>query len=233
MAITPTTLIRHIKANLGATVRPLPISDEEIMEVIKEETLPTFSNYYPYYYKVTIYPGSDFLRSSEHSSTYVINTNGLEITGISRVYRDGSIYSTDRYPYYASNNVFDIAVSNNYSSDVSVPDTFKFHPPALVELFPKYNTTKEFLVECKCVHPDSLVTIPISLKDPFFELSDIDIAIKLFPILKMYDQINTPYGNIDLKINDLEDAKSQRKELLETFKSNFMKEPGRRKIWIK
>ena len=232
MPVTPSTLLRHIKSNLGSTVRPLPITDDEIMEIVIEESLPTFSKFYPYMYPVTINPNRDKIEDRNRSSVYVMDTNGMEILGVAKVYRTDGATEDNRYPYYATNNIFDMAIANNYLSLTNVPETFQFYPPSLVELFPKNFSDTDFMVVTKCVHLPSLQTIPINLKDEFFQLADIDVRIALYPILKQYDQLNTPFGQIDLKINDLEDAKNERKEIIETFTSKFLKESNRRKIWI-
>lgn len=232
MPINPTTLLRHIKAQLGATTRPLPLTDDEIMEIVIEETLPTFSKFYPYFYNLSVDPRTDTLESKKQKSVYIMNTQGMEVLGVARVYRTDGSAADNRYPYYNTNNIFDIAIANNYLSATEVPQTFQFYPPNLIELYPKNFSNTPFVVIAKCIHLPSLQTIPMKLKDEFFELADIDVAIALFPILKHYDQINTPFGTIDLKINDLEDAKNRRNELIEKFTSKFMKEPERRKIWI-
>jgi hypothetical protein len=232
MPITPTTLLRHIKSQLGATTRPLPISDDDILNVVIEETLPTFSKYYPYFYKLYVDPKTDTLESSETRSVYVMNTQGMEVLGVAQVYRTDGAAADNRYPYYNTNNIFDIAIANNYLSVASVPETFSFYPPSIIELYPKNFSQNKFLVIAKCVHLPSFQSIPMKLKDEFFELATIDVCIALYPILKHYDQLNTPFGTIDLKINDLEDGQSKRNELIEKFTSKFLKEAERKKIWI-
>ena len=233
MAVTPTTLLRHIKASLGTNVRVLPVTDDEVLEVVREETIPTFSKFYPYMCPIYVDPKTDTLRNEETKSVYVMNTQGLEVIGVANVYRTDGASEDNRYPYYNTNNIFDIAIANNYISASQVPETFAFYPPSMIELFPKNFSETKFLVITKCIHLPSFQSIPLSLKDEFFDLATLDVKKMLFPILKQYDSLNTPYGNIDLKINDLEEAESKRDELLDKFRSNFLKEPNRRKIWIR
>jgi len=233
MAITPTTLLRHVKAQLGATTRPLPVSDDDMMEVVLEETIPTFSKYYPYMYPIMVDPKTDELDSNDMlKSVFVMNTNGLEVLGVKGTYRTDGQAADARYPYYNTNNIYDIAVANNYLSMTQITDTFAFYPPSIIELYPKMFDKRPFMVIVKCVHLPSLQSIPIKLKDQFFDLATLDIKISFFPILKHYDQLNTPFGTIDLKVNDLEEAKSERNDLLEKFRSMYLKEPERKKIWI-
>ena len=233
MPVTPSTLLRHIKAEIGATTRPLPISDDEVLKVVEEETLPTFSKYYPYFYPLTVNPVTDEVVADDaHASSYIMDTQGMEVLGVARIYRTDGMASDARYPYYNTNNIFDIAVANNYLSLTTVTDTFAFYPPNLIEIFPKMYGKKSFMVIAKCVHLPSLQSVPIKFKDQLYDLATIDVKKYLYPILKHYDQLNTPFGSIDLKINDLEDAESKRAELLDKFRSMYLKEPERKKIWI-
>jgi len=232
MSVNPTTLLRHIKAQLGATTRPLPFSDKDILEVVEEETLPTFSKYYPYMYPIMVDPKTDALESDTFKSVFNMNTNGLEVLGVKGTYRTDGMASDARYPYYNTNNIFDIAIANNYLSMTQVSDTFAFYPPNIIELFPKMYDTRPFMVIVKCVHLPSYQSIPVKLKDQFFDLATLDIKIAFYEPLKHYDQLNTPFGTIDLKLGDLENAKSDRAELLEKFRSMYLKEPERKKIWI-
>jgi hypothetical protein len=233
MPITPTTLLRHIKAHLGSNNRPLPITDDEILEVVVEETLPTFSKYYPYMYPLYVNPEEDCIKSDEYKSVYVMNTQGMEVMGVANVYRTDGATADNRYPYYNTNNIFDIAIANNYLSATAVPETFAFYPPSIIELYPKNFSQNKFLVISKCIHLPSFQSIPMKLKDEFFELALTDVKINVYHLLRYYDQLNTPYGNVDLKINDLEEAEGKRNEIIEKFQSKFLKEPERRKIWIK
>jgi hypothetical protein len=112
------------------------------------------------------------------------------------------------------------------------PVTFNFYPPNQVEIFPKYYLPDNLDLQIKVVHGDDLFTIPISLKDEFIKLALIDVKASLYPILKNYDQINTPYGTINLNISDYEGMEDKRKDLEDNWTTKFMKEPLRQKIFL-
>lgn len=237
MAVNPTSLLRHIKMMLGAPYKVLPISDEDILNIVFEETLYTYSSYYPYFTDIVINGDKDRVPGDENMGIYYLDNNvqfgdDLEIMGVARVLRKDGYYTTSLYPVYRESDFIDIQLATDLSSATQVPDTFKFLEPNKIEIFPKSRTNYSFQVRVKCVHPRHLGTIPLSMREYFFKLATLDVKIALFYMLKNYDQLNTPYGNIDLKIEDYEQAVQEREELLQLFKANYWKESNRKKLWI-
>ena len=45
--LTPTYLLNKVKRRLGIKTFVLPMSDEELLEVLYEDTIPLFSVYFP------------------------------------------------------------------------------------------------------------------------------------------------------------------------------------------
>lgn len=232
MGVSPTSVLRYIKMKCGAANFKLPLDDDQIMDIIYQESLPIFSKYYPYMYYAYVNPETDTIANNEKSSIYHVNTNGLEMMGVVRVFRTDGSLADNRFPYYQSNNVFDIGMATNLQSMVEVPNTIAFHAPDMVELFPKCYGTNIFLVQTKCVHPNSFITIPLTLNDEFKKICEYDVKIAMYPLLKRYDTLNTPYQSIELKIDDFQEAESKRDELIEKWTSKFFREPERKKIWL-
>lgn len=232
-----TTVLRHIKRKIGASHFPVPVDDDEIIEIIEQETLPTFSTYFPYFYNMKVNPKT---QSTGEPGCYFIEDNDMdiEVIGIAQVYRDTSTqydylesekYNVSRY----TNDFFGSQVLADFTSAVEVPQTFNFHPPNVLEVFPKnslYNTP--FFVKVKAIHPSHLGTISMSLRDEFLKLALYDVQISMYHILKFYEGMGTGVGNIALKTEEFEAADANRKELLETWSTKYLKESNRKKIWI-
>lgn len=235
MALNTTYLLRHIKRMLGATHRPLPIEDEEILEIVKQETLFTFSKYYPFQFNIRVTPND---RVPGENGVYFIDGQGLEILGVSKVFRsEPTDYGFGDY-YYASQSIMSpyqamqMQVNNDLMSISQVPYTFNFIPPNRVELFPKNIIDEHMVITVKAIHPDHLGTIPLSFREEFFQLALLDVKISLWHILKHYSGLSTAVGSFDLKIEDFEAAESERKDLLEKFDTMYMKEANRKKLYI-
>lgn len=231
MAISTTSLLRYIKRNLGASHRPLPIDDEEIIEIILEETVYTFSNYFPYLYNIVV--GREHAVSGMNGR-YLLDADGLEILGVFDTYRS---YGSNRIEGIPGQLVYPTDGMNNQmftdiSSYTQVTPTFEFIPPNIVEVFPKNYYSEDVMVTLKTVHPPHLSTIPLSLREEFYTLALLDVKISLWNILKQFSGLSTAVGNIDLKIEDYEAASSERKDLLERWSENYLKEGIRRKLYI-
>jgi hypothetical protein len=232
MAINPTSLLRHIKRKLGASHRPLPIDDEEILDTIYQETLYTFSNYYPFMHNIQLDGADKTKQVPGENGVFFLETDGLEIIGVSKFFRGYDFYSGHYYPRFQPQDFFESQMYADLRSAVEVPDTFEFVPPNRVEVFPKYHSAHQMLFVVKCVHPQHLGTIPISLREQFFRLAELDVKISLYQIMKMYDQVNSAYGTIELKIEDLEQAEDQRRELLEIWDTQYLKEGNRKRLYV-
>ena len=234
MAVNPSTLLRYIKRKLGASHFDIPLDDKEIMEVCLDESLYTFSKYYPFMYPLALSP-KDALNddtTEKNRCKYYLKTDGLEIMGVAKMYRGEGYINGGLYPRFNSDNIFEMQMNADLGSAVEIPDTFIFIPPNIIETYPKYVGNQDLMVVCKCVHPSHLGTIPLSLRDQFFRLCELDVKISIYQILKNYDQLNTAYGTIDLKLQDYENAEDQRRELLEQWDANFLREPNRKHFWI-
>ena len=234
-SINPTSLLRHIKMMLGVPYKQIPISDADIMDIVYEESLFTFSTFYPYMVDITI--ETDDRVSEDRLGVYFLDTSDqvgeeLDIIGVNKMFRQDGFYTTSLYPIYREADWVDLQLSADLTSAVQVPTTFKFFAPNKIEVFPKSYSYYKFLVQLKCVHPRHLGTIPMGLRDYFYKLATLDVKIALYYMLKNYDNLNTPYGNIELKIDDYEQAVQDREQLIELFKANYWKEPNRKRLWI-
>lgn len=231
MAVSQTSLMRYIKRHLGASHRPLPIDDEEIIEIINDESLVTYSKYFPYLYDITVTP-NDAVPGT--TGRYFIDVDGLEVLGIFNTYRTSGNPFLEGFPgqYVNPTDGIQNQLINNLASYTQVPTTFEFLPPNVMEIFPKYIYNENIMVTVKCVHPSHLATIPLSMRDEFYKLCLYDVKIALWHILKQYSGLNTAVGSIDLKIEDYEAAEAERKDLLERWDEHYNKDALRKKIWV-
>ena len=132
----------------------------------------------------------------------------------------------------SAGNAANLQMLTDLLSFTDIPDTFEFIPPNKIEVFPKFVDSREFMIVAKIVHPEHLGTIPLSLREQFLKLAEYDIKITMWQILKQIGNMNTAFGNLDLKLEDLEQAEDKRRELLEEWDTRFIREANRKKIYI-
>ena len=236
MAINPTTLLRHIKMMSGVPYKVIPFSDEDIMSIVFEETLYTFSAYYPYFVEINVNGNTDMVPGTEGGVYYLHMSeqvgDELEILGVSKFLRQDGYYTTELYPVYRESDFLELYNANEMTGLTTVPDTYRFIEPNKIEIFPKSRTNWTFLAQLKCIHPRHLGTIPLGLREYFYKLATLDVKIALFHAMKNYAQLQTPYGSIDMKIEDYQDAIQEREQLLDKLREQFWKEANRKRIWF-
>jgi hypothetical protein len=88
------------------------------------------------------------------------------------------------------------------------------------------------LIEVKAVHPDHLRTIPPNMREQFMKLALYDVLNSIYPIRHRFDNMNTPYGQIQLFIDLVDNAASEREALLSTFQENMLRASDAKRIWI-
>lgn len=238
MAITMSSSLNHIYRKLGLSLMPSPLLAEHYEKMILEESLPTFSTYYPYLYKVMVYPDQHQV-PMENGKFYLIpEDENIEIIGVKEYYRAGlnDEFFIDSLQYTRTQNPYDVmAVQSlhNVASATTMPDTFLYYSPNIIEIFPKSTRqVAKLIVTTKAVHPAHLMTIPSTLREQWNKLIEYDAKISAYELLKNVDGAQTPFGNIDLKVDRWADAEDKRDQLLELWHSKAIREPNRKKIYF-
>ncbi len=234
--INKSELLTSIKMSLGIYQMKLPFENDDdfLMDVIRTKTIPIYSNYFPYRYKKLInttqlqklsegYTQSEF----RIPLSLVGNKRIVSIINInSDVYNrnmanydpnlsNGSIYGT------AQSFMLHLAAEDNMS--IMEPSfTWKFSEPNILTLYNFSNANSGFEIDFGLRHDEDLSTIKDTGYSLFYELCMVDIKEVLYNSLKHYNEIQTAFGNINLRIDDWSDAVSQRKDLIEQFEDSYL-----------
>lgn len=227
-----TEVLRYIETELGFKFTDLELDEEEILKVVKNQSLYTFSRFYPYTVRHLIDINKDKVEGID--SRYYIKTD-WEIQSVKQVFLSNMVYDGIQIGgiYNVNYDYLDNQFVNDFISMASCPVTFMYHDEdKTLEIFPAKYTKGTILTEIYVVHSEDFSTIDIKMRDEFLKLALYDVQKALYLIRKRFANLNTPYGNIELFIDDLQDATSKRDELLERWRHNFYKSPKRKKIFI-
>jgi hypothetical protein len=227
--VTPTMILRYINRNLGALLQELELSADEMMRVVFQESLPTYSKYYPYKYRLTV-GNSSFVPGS--LNTYQIpNEDQLEIIGIHKVFISNMAqFGSTMIPL--SYNPFETQIFNDYVSMTVTPVTWQYLPPNQVTVFPKIVNYQEAILEVKAIHPKHMKTIPMNMRDEFLRLCLLDILVSMYPLRHRFESFTTPYGTMQPFMEMVDRATDDRKELLEKWNTMFLKDATAKRIFI-
>lgn len=227
-------LLNKIERRLGTKQLNLPddiCKSVWAEEVIANETLDTFSRYFPNSMHIQI-----SLAQRRRDGYYLIDEyvpEGVEVIGVRDI--DWSLFSRDSlrlqeaqgygtYDFMTNNyGLDDIALLQMRADHMSLFNNqifVEYRPPNMVKISTVTGADitrgmNSFPLEIFIKHAPNLMTIPPSMMEIFEELAEADVAKFLYENLKYYEGLETVFANIDIKIGDLESKASKRDEIIE------------------
>lgn len=223
------TLVTRMKIELGLYSLALPFDnlDQAIMDVIQTITVRTFSTYCPYRetYRFDL---TDLTGVEKHANweTYLLPDifANHEITQIVDVKYDEADISGIGYwgggiPLLHGNMMNQSILSNAglALTRQTVPKLlFKYEPPRKVTL---YNVlcSSQLVFDIAMIHDKNLTTITPTMEESFHDLAILDVKDMLYQTMKHYNEIQTAYGTIQMKLDDWQNAADQRKQLVDDW----------------
>ena len=220
-----------VKLQLGLLNLASPIEnlDKLILDIIKTFTLPQFSIYCPLREQISL-DVQRLTRTEKGSNyaTYILpEFKGREIIDIYKIdYLDNHIsgigYFGGGMPLMTGNVLHQSMMANasNRVLSTMIPRiTFDFKKPRTIKIFNIYNSC-DLVFDIGFQH-NFIESIPSTAFDSFKEFALLDIKRNLYPTLKHYNEVNSAYGNINLKIDDWANAESEFKELVEKWNGTY------------
>ena len=228
-----TLLLNRIERQLGLSVLPLPdgLKKDDWAAIIMEDTLPTWSQYFPNKVTEVIYP------EWEKDGWLFIDKNlpeGTRILGIRDVSWES--YRSRADGSYDSFGIMRYAVdfmSREYSlDDVAMTQM----GTDLISIFSAgLSCYIEYLAPNKCklvsvngnrisrfnpfpldilIEHVSLMTISPTMMETFTKLAKADVATAIYQVLKYYDNMDTVYASLSLQLDSLADWSNRRDDII-------------------
>lgn len=244
MANSMTKLLNKIEHRLGTQQLNLPdylSKDVWAKDVICNETLDTFSRFFPNKIPYVLGP------ENKKNDYYLIDEsicNNVQILGAGDI--DWHAWSS-HYPglLYGGVNSYDCMTSGvdfetlvdvqmmaDHVSAFSNGIYVEFIPPNKIKL--NIIIASSFLTNFQRIpihlfikHADNLKTIPPTQMETFERLATADVATFLYEQLKMYDNLETTYSNIDLKLASLEEKARDRQQIVDYLEQNYVSAANR------
>lgn len=239
-----TLLLNKIERRLGLTpiVPNLPdyLKKEKWADVIMEDTIVTFSRYYPLDFRMVINDETCEKKRDESGVIwYYIKDEilqGVKLLGILDIdWQDhttansslgatsiggGYYYPNFACPVETFNSIVTLQANADMASLYNRGIYIDFQYPNRFALKGLGNTNydlESFVVKLLVQH-SSLVTISPTKMETFEDLAQADVARYLYQNLKYYDGLETIYLNIDLKISELNDEANKRESIIDKIK---------------
>lgn len=225
-------IVTRLKLKLGLIniATPFENIDDVIMTILKDITIPVFSVYYPVKESLTLNTNDlEMIDKQAQMQEYLLpdfrNRKLLYVFDVR--YDTSTLAGLGFYgggmPLMTGNLVNQVMLANagaNMMSTMIPKMTFEFVPPRSIKIFNAYASTK-IVLELGFEHDKTLASIPETCREEFMNLAILDLKENLYPTLKQYSEINTAIGNINLKIDDWQQAESDRKDLINRWDDTY------------
>lgn len=225
-----TLLLNKIERRLGLITLQLPdtINKDTWHTIIEEDTIPTFSRYFPH--KITTIIDN----KCEKDGFFFIDKDvpeGCKILGVKDI--DWQAYRVDpRFDRYGINfstydfisrdyGIDDVAFSQmsaDYLSLFNLGIYIEFEYPNKIRLVSVNGSPvsryRPFPLQIFIEHPSNLMTISPTMMEMFEQLAQADIALYIYQQLKYYDNQDTVYMQLDLKLETLQEWANKRDDIV-------------------
>ena len=238
MALTNnmTRLVNKIDRRLGCYELNLPkyLQKDEWAKVIIEDSLTTFSRYFPMKIRYTVDVKKDrrgdYCLIDEDKIPGNIEILGLRDIAWEEFTENAMAVNAQPFGSFDFFNVGfdmgDLAMVQMQANHVSLFNYGiypEWEPPNKIRL--KGATNIEYLtclpnfkIDLLIKHADNLNTIPPTKMEIFEQLAICDVAIFLYNHLKYFDGMESAFGNIDIKLGDLEKYGDKREDVVADLK---------------
>lgn len=227
-------VLSYIKDNLAFPFQKIELDDEKILQYVKDHVIRLFSHYVPDKVKLSLNLTSENNKVPNMANEYFLrDPEGLDILGIVEIIGDGSDYFVMGHPYWGVLNggpqLRDWALSTETSmmgmQHSSLLKTWEFYPPNRF----RYSagcllSTGNVTIEYERLQPLDFRKIPTAHHMTFLELTLAEIMIVIGRIRQKYGSGNlrTPFGEIPLGAEILDEGRDKKREIIERLDRMFL-----------
>lgn len=241
-----TLLLNKIERRLGLTPLlpnlPEHLKKEKWADVITQDSMVTFSRYYPNRLKCVISDETcEKKRDDSGVVWYYIKEDvlmGVKLLGVMDIdWQDhttansslgatsiggGYYYPNFACPVETFNSIVTLQANADMASLYNRGIFIDFEYPNRFALKGLGNTNYDLekFVMILLVQHESLSTISPTKMETFESLCQADVANFLYMNLRYYDGLETAYLNIDLKLSELNDAAGKREQIIEYIRES-------------
>lgn len=230
--LNPARVLNYVKSHLGFPYTLVELDDEKIMEHIVEFSLKEFSHYFPDVNTIGYNPNVPVNKVPGKSNEfYITDPQNLEILNIVNIYWPQGDLIMHGHPPIGPLSLGELAswalnveVAGWIKQFSSFDHTFEFKHPNIVRITGMSNQDY-FAVEYERTHPHDFSKIPNDIQMWFLDLALADIMIILGRIRKKYSEgggIKTPFGDIPLQADILDEGKELKKDVLEKMSTGSL-----------
>ena len=234
-------LLKKIQRRLGLIPLCNHLPDEYNVgawaEVIQEETIESFSRFYPRKVKFVV---NDMTAPLKDGWRYLDEdyVGGQKILGVADIdwsdFTNNSLGLAQQFGYglpdvgmtnFSIADIQTLSMRANYASMFNNQLIPEFQYPNKLRLTAVGQNSVdigEYAINLYVCHLKDLSSIPPTVMETFEQLAQADVATFLVRNLKYYDGLETVFASIDLKLSDLENEAGKRENIIDKLESNYV-----------
>jgi hypothetical protein len=236
--ITETMLLRRLQRKLGSEIYDA-FDTEWYMDILNEESLITFSTYYPFLIKNIVMTSSAAIPSVQPQTgnraqyaIYKIPKENPDDTYIGIEWSYFASNGTEGSSYSGLNPMLTDALYQKVKSLLPIPPIrfiATFEAPDLCRVAPAPLAHLDFALTMQRVR--RLSEVPIAMREYFLRLFEYDVKDSIFNEFKSA-RTSGVYNGIEINtyIDEYSSAANDRNELLEVFEGDYFKDPSRYEV---
>lgn len=232
--LTMSKVVNSVKARLGAGARNLELDNDAIASVIRNETLPALSVYFPkmVYYVIDMY--EDVVDKHQKGRYYV--EWETPILGVEIITSLNGVSNATWYDRSFSICPLEFILSfmqKEITDWTTTPYTVHFLPPnqVMINPNPPYGTANKIAIKMKVAHKDFTEFHP-GLREIIIKLCTYDVKLDILGMRRIFSNINTSMSDLELSMGTFEEADAKRDELIEKIRSQQHLSYNRRRLFV-
>jgi len=222
--LNPNRVLTYIKENLAFPFQMIELTDENILSYINNYSKKTFSQYFPSVVTIGYEIWNPLNKVPGKANEFYLNDElGLEVYTIKNLYFSQTNLLVHGHPPLGPLSLGELG---NWALSVEVAGwvkqfsnwdyTFEFRPPNTFRISPVPTSEDHIAIEYEREHDNTYATIPNELQMYFLDLCLADTMIRIGRLRKKYaDGLKTPFGDIPLSSEILDEGKELRRETIE------------------
>jgi hypothetical protein len=230
-------LIKMLKQHAGVYSIKLPLTDEQIFQdIIVDDTLMTFSSYYPKLYVLPANLNQLRVPNARESTTDAVSdiyelpnlyplTEGVNIMGIAKIVPFNAMgYESATYAYETIDAFQALAISQgiaNLSSMIEPPLLYEYIGGRRFRLNNGTYYRSHVIIYIEMSFHPELFDIPPGQRIAFSQLAELDFRRNIYNNLKYWNELRSAAAEYNLRIDDWSDAESARNDLLDSWNETF------------
>lgn len=221
-------LCNKIERRLGTKPLPLPedICKDKWPEVIEEDTIETFSRFFPRRFKVIVD------QSCYKNGWYYIDKlvpDNVEILGVADIdweaFSDDTVGAAQYAGLLGAEDIMMLQAAATSASAYNNGIYIEREPPNKIRFKNSSGgiiNIPSFPIDLLLKHSPNLMTISPTMMETFEKLAIADVANFIYEFLKYYDGVDTVFANVDIKLDSFAEKGRVRDDIIQELKDAYV-----------